>query len=222
MVDFIFMLTRQDQTIEDCIETFECTKHLGVRHIGFKDVGVDFETLRELNRRIQASGATSYMEVVSTTPRACLDSAGAAREIGVNRLLGGTDAEAILNIIAGSDIEYFPFPGKPEGHPTRLGGAPQEIADDCRRFQSLGCHGVDLLAYRAIESRPCDLVRAAREATDGYLIIAGSVDSPQRIQELGEAGADAFTVGSAVFDGSFSQHKGATASQLKDILAACG
>lgn len=44
MGDFIFMLTRQVQTIENCLATFECTRHLGIRHIGFEDMGVDLAT----------------------------------------------------------------------------------------------------------------------------------------------------------------------------------
>ena len=64
--------------------------------------------------------------------------------------------------------------------------------------------------------------RAAREATAGWLVVAGSVISPGRIRELRDAGADAFTIGSAAFDGSFSPRKGALNSQIQDIMAACG
>lgn len=220
-IEFIFMLTRQDQTVEDCLETFDAIAGLGIGHVGFKDVGADHATLDELNRRIKASGAVSYMEVVSTTPEACHASAWAAREIGVDRLLGGTEVEKTLEILDGSGIGYYPFPGRPEGHPTMLGGTPDQVAAHCRRFAALGCAGVDLLAYRATEADPLDLVRAARSATAGELIVAGSVDSPARIKELAEAGADAFTIGSAVFDGSFAPRKGLTASQLRDVLAAC-
>lgn len=221
MIDFIFMLTRHDQTIEDSLETIDLISEVGLQHVGFKDVGAELETLIELNHRIKRAGATSYMEVVSTTSEACLASAWNAREIGVDRLLGGTDADAILKVLNGSGIDYFPFPGRPEGHPTRLGGSPDDIAEDCRRFAALGCAGVDLLAYRATEADPLDLVAAAREATAGSLIVAGSVDSPARIRALADAGANAFTIGSAVFDGSFSHRKGNTLSQLKDVLAAC-
>jgi hypothetical protein len=222
MIDFIFMLTRHDQTIEDCLETFDSIASLGLRHVGFKDLGVDHGTLAELNRRIKRSGATSYMEVVSTTSEACLASAAAAREIGVDRLLGGSEVETILEVLGGSGIEYLPFPGRPEGHPTNLGGSAEDVAADCRRFAALGCAGADLLAYRATEADPLDLVRAARGAMDGTLVVAGSIDSPARIRALAEAGADAFTIGSAVFDGSFSPRKGLMASQLEDVLAACG
>ena len=182
---------------------------------------LNLETLRELIRRIKAAGCISYLEVVSTTPDACLNSARVAADIGVERLLGGTDAEMILKATEGSGVGYYPFPGRPEGHPTRLGGSPESVAADCARFEKLGCAGVDLLAYRAFESDPPDLVRAARAAMKGYLVCAGSVDSPERIHALADAGADAFTIGSAVFDGSFSKRKGSIISQLKDVLAAC-
>lgn len=218
---FIFMFTRHDQTLEDCLEVFDIVRETEIGHLRFKDLGVAMETLVAVNERIKANGGISYMEVVSTTSEACLSSARAAVEIGVDRLLGGTDAEAILEVLAGSGIAYFPFPGRPQGHPTHLGGTPEEVSTDCRRFEAMGCAGVDLLAYRATEAEPIELVRGARQALDGELIAAGSVGDPARVRELAEAGVDAFTVGSAAFDGSFSPSKGPLRSQLNDILAAC-
>ena len=222
-MDFIFMLTRQDQTVIDGLEVLQEIRPVGLTHVGFKDVGVDRATLAALNRAIKESGATSYMEVVSTTPEAALRSARIAAEIGIDRLLGGSNAEEIMAAVKGSAIAYYPFPGRPVGHPTKLGGTPQMVAADCRRFLEMGCAGVDLLAYRATEADPIDLVKAAREGlgSRGGLICAGSVDGPARIQALKAAGCDAFTIGSAAFDGSFSPRKGRLTSQLRDILAAC-
>jgi hypothetical protein len=215
------MFTRDDQTIEDCLEVFDIVSDAGVTHFGFKDVGVDRETLRALSAGIRGAGATSYMEVVSTTSEACLNSARTAVDIGVDRLLGGADAAPMLEVLAGSGISYFPFPGRPEGHPTRLHGEPADIARDCRRIEAEGCAGADLLAYRAVDADPLALVAAAREALAGELIVAGSIATPERIRVLADAGVDAFTIGSAAFDGSFSPRKGSLRSQLGDILAAC-
>jgi hypothetical protein len=220
-VDFIFMLTRDDQTVEDAPAVLDAIRDVGLTHVGFKDVGVDPRTLGTLTERIKQAGAVSYLEVVSTTPEACLRSARVAVEVGVDRVLGGTDAEPILEILATKRVAYYPFPGRPEGHPTRLGGTPESVAADCHRFAAMGCAGVDLLAYRATEADPLALVRAARAATPGQVIVAGSVNTPARIRGLREAGADAFTIGSAAFDGSFSPRKGLLRSQLLDILAAC-
>jgi hypothetical protein len=218
-MDFIFMLTRQDRTVPDACAVLEAIGQLGLKHIGFKDVGAELETLRALNGLIKALGAVSYLEMVATTPEAALNSARMAVEIGVDRLLGGTLVEQTLAILAGTGIGYFPFPGTPSGHPTRLGGSLEQVAAQSAAFLEMGCAGVDLLAYRATEAEPIALVRAARRGMGekGALICAGGVDSPARIAALREAGCDAFTVGSAAFDLAFSG--AATLSgQLEDIL----
>src|SRR3546814_2407880 len=63
-LDFIFMFTHADETVGDCLEVFETAARAGVKHMGFKDLGVPYEILVELNRRIKAAGAVSYFEVV--------------------------------------------------------------------------------------------------------------------------------------------------------------
>lgn len=222
-MDFIFMLTRTDKTVEDCLTVLDQILPLGMKHIGFKDVGVEFEVLVKLTERIRASGAISYMEVVSETPEACLRSAQAAKQLGIDRLLGGTDVASIKDLLIGTHTTYYPFPGFPVGHPTKLGGQPADVTAQCQTFMTEGCGGADLLAYRATEAAPLELVRAARRGLgrDGYLIVAGSITSRQRIADVATAGADAFTIGTAVFDGSYSPRKGSLLSQLGDVIADC-
>ena len=222
VVDFIFMLTRCDETVADCLDTWAAVEHAGLRHAGFKDIGVDTETLVELNRRMQACGVTTYLEVVSTSTEGCLQSARAAITIGVDRLMGGTLIDETMRILDDSGIEYLPFPGLPIGHPTRLGGDAELVERQCKEYERRGCAGVDLLAYRASEADPLDLVRAARRGTSGYLVVAGSISTAAQIEDLRTAGADAFTIGSAVFDGSFAPTKGHIVSQLRDVQAAVG
>ena len=108
------------------------------------------------------------------------------------------------------------------GHPTRLEGTPEQVMADCARVRAAGCPGVDLLAYRATQADPLELVRAARSGLDdGYLIVAGSIDSPARIGALADAGADAFTIGTAIFDGSFAAGDDSVVYQCREVLAAC-
>lgn len=216
------MLTRADRTVVDAVDVLDDVHSLGLRHIGFKDVGIEKDELARLHRKIKELGATSYLEVVSTSPETALESAQIARELGVDRLLGGTQVEETLAILAGTHVQYLPFPGRPFGHPTKLRGSATEIAADCKRARALGAVGVDLLAYRATEADPLALVRAARGALDGTLLVAGGVATPAQIAALKAAGADAFTVGSAVFDGSFAPHVGSLRSQLRAVLDACG
>lgn len=223
-MDFIFMLTRDDRTVEDCLDLFELIRPVGLKHVGFKDVGVSPAVLRALTKAIHAAGAISYMEVVSTTPEACLASARVGRELGVNRMLGGTEIDQILGVLDGGDTDYYPFAGRPVGHPTKLGGAPVEVEAHCRDFTAKGCAGCDILAYRATEADPIDLVKAARRGLgpEKYLIVAGAITSARQIRAVEAAGADAFTIGTAVFDGSYSPTKGSILSQLRDVLADCG
>ncbi len=219
-MDFIFMLTWADRTVKNCLEVFDSISNTGLEHVGFKDIGVDRATLAELHGRIKSTGAVSYMEVVSTTSEACLNSARIAVELGVDRLLGGFEVAATVELLAGSGIAYYPFPGRPEGHPTRLHGGPAEVAADCARMERAGCAGADLLAYRAVDAEPLALVEAARAALSGTLIVAGSIDTPNRIQALADAGVDAFTIGTAAFEGAFSPGKEGLRAQIEDILAA--
>ena len=221
-MDFIFMLTRYDRTITDCLAVIDLIQPLKLRHIGFKDVGVDKATLVTLADRIHQAGAVSYMEVVSTSPADALNSARVAVELGIDRLLGGTDVERIKAILGDSGIEYHPFCGFPSGHPTVLGGRPDQVEDHCRKFMEQGCAGTDLLAYRATFADPIELVQAARRGLGtGRLIAAGSVSTAQQIAALKKAGADSFTIGSAVFDGSYAKDKGSILSQLAAIQADC-
>lgn len=220
-MDFIFMLTRHDRTIEDAEEIIDSACDLGVTHVGFKDVGVPRATLERVLGRIRARGATSYLEVVSTTPDAVAASLAAGASLGVDCVLGGVDLDA-ASAALGSLRRYYPFPGRPVGHPTRLGGTADDVERDARRARARGCGGVDLLAYRATDADPLALVRAARRGVgEGRLIVAGSVHSTEQIHALAAAGADAFTVGSAVFDGTFSPTCGSLRGQVRAILEAC-
>ena len=77
-VDLIFMLTRDDKTVPDCMEVLDAIASLDVRHIGFKDVGLPVSELQGLADAIRAAGGRSYLEVVSLDEDSELASARAA------------------------------------------------------------------------------------------------------------------------------------------------
>lgn len=221
-VDFIFMLTHHDRTVANCLDVFRQISDLGLRHMGFKDIGADFDTLRELTRLIKGAGATAYVEVVSTTGETIRESIAAAAGLGVDRVLGGQDVAFALACL--ETAAYYPFPGRPVGHPTALHGSPDQVERDCRIYAEAGCPGIDLLAYRAVEAEPLDLVRAARRGlgANGYLIVAGSIATPDRVKAVEEAGADAFTIGSAIFEESFAAGVKGIRGQCEAVLRAVG
>lgn len=221
-MDFIFMLTRDDRTVENCLDLLDVVAPLGLRHIGFKDIGVPFATLEQLAAKIRKLGALSYLEIVSTSPEETQRAARLGRDLGVDRLLGGSDEAGVLEILKGSRTAYYPFAGRPHGHPTLLSGSPTEVEEQCRAFRAAGCPGIDLLAYRSTDADPIDLIRAARRGLDrDFLIVAGSVTSAERIRAIARAGADAFTIGTAVFDGSYDPRDASIRAQLSAVLADC-
>ena len=223
-MDFIFMLTHHDRTVQNCLDVYDSLSGVGLKHVGFKDVGVDKATLKELTRRIKADGSVAYVEVVSHTPETIRQSIQASAELGVDRVLGGQDIKLAMETFKGGAPTYYPFPGRPVGHPTKLGGTASDVETDCRKAIASGCPGVDLLAYRATDADPLDLIRAARRGLGekGYLIVAGSIDSPARIKAVAAAGADAFTIGSAVFEDAFAHGVKGVREQCKAVLRAVG
>ncbi len=215
---FIFMLTRNDRTVADAEQQLQTALGLGIRHIGFKDIGLPLEQLQRLNAAIKAGGATSYLEVVSLDRESEITSANVAVTIGVDMLLGGTRVNDVLPIIAGSGIQYFPFPGRITGHPSVLEGTIDEIVASAREICAHeGVHGLDLLAYRSKENVPA-LMTAVCSAVSKPVYVAGSISSPDKIAILKTAGAAGFTIGTAALDGQYPADGKDEASQLTAIL----
>ena len=215
---FIFMLTRNDRTVEDASEQLQTALALGVRHIGFKDIGLPIAQLKALNATIKAGGATSYLEVVSLDRDSEIVSARAAVEIGVDILLGGTRVDDVLPVIAGSNIQYCPFPGRISGHPSVLEGTIEEIVESARALAARdGVHGLDLLAYRSKEDVPA-LMKAVCAAVSKPVYVAGSIAGPERIGVVKDAGAAGFTIGTAALDGMYPAPGKDVSSQLAAIL----
>ena len=200
---FIFMLTRNDRTVENARALLREALAVGVRHIGFKDIGLPIDELRGLSQAIKEGGATSYLEVVSLDRESEVTSAGAAVRIGVDVLLGGTHIDDVLPILAGSAIQYCPFPGRITGHPSVLEGSIEEIARSARDLAARdGVHGLDLLAYRSAGDVPA-LMQAVCAAVAKPVYVAGSIDTPERIAVVKQSGAAGFTIGTAALDGRY-------------------
>ena len=104
--EFIFMLTRADRTVANARELLPKVIAAGVGRVGFKDVGLPFEALRDLAFDVRHFGAELYIEVVSLDLESEVESARVAVELGVDWLLGGTRPDAVLPIIAGTRIRY--------------------------------------------------------------------------------------------------------------------
>jgi phosphoribosylformimino-5-aminoimidazole carboxamide ribonucleotide (ProFAR) isomerase len=221
-MNFIFMLTHADSTIDNALDYVDQLSDTGLRYIGFKDVGATPERQREIAQAARAAGLETMLEVVSTTREAEIESVHAALAAGVDWVLGGTQPDAVLPLLAGSKVRYCPFPGRVVGHPSVLEGSIAEIAASAAALTAMaGVHGLDLLAYRHESANIEDLTRAVVAAAAGPVIAAGSVVRDEQINMLSSAGAWGFTIGSAIFDGLFPGAPD-VAAQVRHVLQVAG
>jgi hypothetical protein len=218
--EFIFMLTRADRTVPDAMERLAEALVCGVRHIGFKDVGLPHAELGRLAKTIRSAGGTLYLEIVSLDAASEQASAAAAVQLGVDCLLGGTRPDVVLPIIKSGDIRYFPFAGRVAGHPSVLEGSVGEIVASAERLcKTDGVAGLDLLAYRHTGDGAL-LIRAVCAAVAKPVIVAGSIDCPERIAAAHNCGAAAFTIGTAALDGVFPARSSSLSDQIRAIQEA--
>src|SRR6188472_500357 len=220
MIEFIFMLTRDDVTLPDAREVYASVASTGVRHVGCKDVGLPTDELKALMDDIRAHGHKTYLEVVSETPEETLQSARVAAEIRPDHLIGGTLIEPVQEILAGTGVRFFPYVGRIVGHPCLLRGSIDAIVADTRRAAELGVDGINLLAYRYdgdVEALTRAVVGASALPVNG----AGSVDAVERIRALEACGAWGFTIGTAALDGVLVENT-PLSGQLEAALGAAG
>jgi hypothetical protein len=202
VIEFIFMLTHDDVTVDNALAVYEQVRGTDLRYVGFKDIGASPAQLTEITHRAHEDGREVMLEVVSTSTSDELRSIEMASQIGVDWVLGGTHVTEALPKLRGSAIRYCPFPGRVTGHPSILTGDITEIADSARTLSSQdGVHGLDLLTYRHPSADPEALTSAVVDASPGPVIAAGSVEAEAQIQLLARSGAWAFTIGSAIFEG---------------------
>lgn len=200
MAEFLFMLTKDDATVSDCLDVYNQVRDTDLRWVGFKDIGVPTKTLAELARRIRVDGRNVVLEIVSTDAAAEVASVRAGVELGVDLMMGGTQPDAALPLLKGKPIRYFPFPGEIVGHPSILKGTIDSIAESGRQLTARpGVAGLDLLAYRWTGDVSALMGEVVRKSA-GPVVVAGSIVTSDQIRIVTDRGAWGFTIGGAVFD----------------------
>ncbi len=198
----VVMLTQNDKTVPNAREVFAQCRDTRTQDWGFKNVGVPKETLIELARDIHAAGKTAYMEVVTYSEEECLEAAQTAIDCGVDYLLGTVYYPSVLEKIRGTGLKFFPFCGKVWASPSILGKTPDDVIGDAKKFRELGIDGTDLLLYR-FEGDTTELMDRYFAEVDLPTLVAGSINSYERISLMQKKGAWGYTIGSAFFTGSF-------------------
>ena len=202
--ELIVMLTHNDKTVPNALETFESAKDLNVRCWGFKDVGLPEPQMRELLAALKAAGKTTFLEVVSYGEDECMRGAELAVRMGFDCLMGTLFYPAVWEYLKENNVKYMPFVGKVSGSPSILEGTIEEIIEEGRKFAAQGVYGFGILAYRYVAGDPEQLAREFVAAMDVPVVVAGSINGRERMQFVEDIGAYGFTMGGALFEGKFA------------------
>jgi hypothetical protein len=201
----IVMLTHNDVTVPDARDCFRQAADLPVQYWGFKDVGLTTREMEQLVEDFQRAGKTPVLEVVSFDEKDLANAVSLAAACGVRYFTGGRFAQAVLERAHAADMKYFPFCGQVGGSPIELTGTTDDVLDDAGRIRDLGADGVDLVAYRYTNGDPIQLAKqVVNEFGGDKVIVAGSINSAERIQLMHEIGPFGYTIGGALFEGAFA------------------
>lgn len=198
----IIMLTYDDKTVKNAREAFESCKDLPVEYWGFKDVGLGKQEMKELIEAMKREGKTTFLEVVSYAEEECMAGAKVAVELGFDHLMGTIYHKSVFDYLSKQNIKFLPFCGKVSGSPSILEGTIEEVIEDAQTLLNQGVAGIDLLAFRHKEGAL--LAETYCQKIQKPVVIAGSINSPERISFIQRTNPWAFTMGTALFDGKFA------------------
>ena len=207
VTQLIYMLTKDDVTIPNALEVVDEIMDTNLRYIGFKDPqegGLSPDKYTPLMAKLRETDMEIFIEVVSESEELNLRSAKLAVDLGVDYLIGGTFIDSSMQAIAGTDIGFFPYIGEIVGHPCVLEGTIKGIVEEGKMVKKKGIAGINLLAYRREPASEVPLlIQEVQKAVGLPLIIAGSINSFERIEKMQELDVWTFTIGGAIQDRIF-------------------
>lgn len=213
--ELIVMLTHHDRTVAQAAEIFAQCVDSRAKFWGFKEEGLPLPQMQQLFGQMKDCGKTTVLEVVAYTEEACLAGAQKAAACGCDILMGTAFFTSVLEFCRDHGIKYMPFVGQITGRPSVLEGEIDEMIRQARCYLDRGVYGIDLLAYRYTGDASA-LIRQFVAQVDAPVCLAGSVNSVQRLAEIKDSGAWAFTIGGAFFENRFD---GTFVQQIDKVCA---
>jgi hypothetical protein len=201
------MLTHHDITIPNAIEVFDEIKDSGVEFIGCKDIGLSIEELTDLFYRMRKARMTTFLEVVSNDKEKHFSGVDKAIKVKADYLIGSMPqfTRETLKYLRKKKtvVRFLPYIGRIVGHPCTLEGSIDEIVENGVEFENMGIAGINLLLYR-YKGDAILLLDKLLKTLHVPLIVAGTVDSFEKIDYLKAKNIWAFTIGGAILEKKFS------------------
>lgn len=202
-IRLIVMLTNNDETVGNASDIFDNCKDLEIECWGFKDIGLPVTEMKKLVKRMKEANKKTFLEIVSMNKEEGIKGAKLAVECEFDYLMGTVFYEEIANYLIDKHPKYFPFCGKVYGHPSILDGSVEEIIDHAKDIFKKGADGVDLLAYRYIEDADKRLIKDFLKQIKKPVVLAGSINSWDRLEKILNYNPWGFTIGTALFENKF-------------------
>ncbi len=213
----IVMLTNEDKTVPDAIEIFKECCDLPVDIWGFKNVGITEERMSKLITMMKRDRKKTALEVVTYTEESCMEAAKFACEHNFDYLLGTCYFDSVWNYLKKHTIKYYPFIGNVFGHPSSLTGDLKSMISEANKFRQKNISGVDCLAFRYSDGNPVLLAKSIVQQIKSDVIIAGSINTIERINIVKSINPWGFTIGSAIYKQNFLNGAGYRAN-LEKVL----
>lgn len=211
MIELIAMLTHNDKTVDNARDVFAQSIDAPTQHWGFKDTGLSAPDLALLARDMKDAGKTVHFESLEEEESRCVDAARFAIDNGLDYLIGMAFHASVAELLTQAKVGYLPTCGGRSGIPRMLHGSVEDIVGDATRIRPQ-VDGVALSLYRWTDGDPGLLGKAFIDEVGSPVVVTGSINSTERMDEIARLSPWGITVGSALFDDVF--HAGSFAAGL--------
>lgn len=220
MIELIAMLTHNDKTVSNGREVFAAAVDAPTMHWGFKDTGPSFAELSSLAADMKQAGKTVHFESLEEEEAKCLAAAEFAVENNLDFLIGMAFFPSVAKVLNEGSVGYLPTCGARSGIPRMLHGTVDEIVADANRVRP-DSDGVSLSLYRWTDGDPADLGSTFISSVQAPVVVTGSINSNERMDEIAKLNPWGITVGSALFDDVFGVGSfGAGLTYMREYLDA--
>lgn len=203
--EFVVMLTKKDINVESIPDIIKDCKNIPADSWGFKSAGLTDDEIISISRCLKEAGKSVYLEVVTYTEEEYARVAKIA-ECGFIYCVTGTIYDPKLHeALKKHGVKYIPIVGKTVDIQGIITKPMAEIVSDAIEVAAKATDGISLMAYRHAELDGNQIIKTVKEAIGPHkrLMIVGSVNSFERIDNVISLGADAFSIGSALFNAQF-------------------